>query len=265
MHRREPGEVDVLYGINAVAEALGRRPVEHVLVGEGQRNARVQQIIDACRATSVPVRFAPRAALERAAGTTQHQNVVAVCSARGYDDLETLLRPQGPGAQPSLVVVLDGVEDPANLGAVVRTTVAAGGSGVVIPERRAAGLSAAVAHAAAGALEHAKVVRVTNLVRTLGDLKERGVWIYGFDPAGSKSYLALDYTLACAVVFGGEGRGIHRLVRESCDQLARIPLQEPVNSLNVSVAAGVVLYEAVRQRTQGGKPAVEGRTSPRAC
>ena len=263
VHKGEPGKLDVLYGINAVAEALGRRPVEHVMVAEGQRSARVQQIIDACRAASVPVRFVPRPALERTAGTAQHQNVVAICSARAYDELESLLQPQRPGADPPLIVVLDGVEDPANLGAVVRTTVAAAASGVVIPERRAAGLSAAVAHAAAGALEHARIVRVTNLVRILDDLKRRGVWIYGFDPAGSKCYLSLDYTLACALVFGGEGRGIHRLVRETCDDVARIPLQAPVESLNVSVAAGVVLYEAARQRAQAGNPAVQERTSSR--
>jgi 23S rRNA (guanosine2251-2'-O)-methyltransferase len=248
MSKRGTGTVDVLYGINAVAEAIGRRPVEYVLVAEGQRSARIQEIIEACRAAGVSVRFAPRAALERAAGTAQHQSVVAMGSARAYDDLGALVSPEGAKAEPPLLVVLDGVEDPANLGAVVRTTVAAGASGIVIPERRAAGLSAAVARAAAGALEHVKITRVTNLVRALGDLKKRGVWVYGFEPGASKSYLDLDYTGACALVLGGEGRGMHRLVRETCDQLARIPLRGRVQSLNVSVAAGVVLYEAARQR-----------------
>jgi len=126
--------------------------------------------------------------------------------------------------------------------------VAAGADGIVIPERRAVGLTAAVAHASAGALEHARIARVTNLVRSLMELKELGVWVYGFESRAEKSYLELDYTGCCAVVLGGEGKGLHRLVRESCDQIAAIPLHGPVESLNVSVAAAVVLYEASRQR-----------------
>jgi 23S rRNA (guanosine2251-2'-O)-methyltransferase len=262
MSKRESPPLDALYGINAVREAVGVRPMEYVLVAEGQHGQRVQEIINACRAVGVPLRFAPRPALDRAAGTTQHQNVVAVCSAKAYDDLESLL-PASTGRVPSgapsalsegvllaqpLLVVLDGVEDPANLGAVVRTAVAAGSSGVVIPERRAAGLSPAVARAAAGALEHLRVARVTNLVRALVDLKERNIWVYGFEPQAEKSYLDLDYSTACALVLGGEGRGLHRLVGEACDQLACIPLHGPVQSLNISVAAGIVLYEAARQR-----------------
>jgi 23S rRNA (guanosine2251-2'-O)-methyltransferase len=249
MSKRGTGAVNALYGINAVREAIGRRPVEYVLVGEGPHRERIQQIIDACRGAGVSVRFAPRPALERCAGTAQHQNVVAVCSARSYDDLATLL-PAGPGAtaQPALLVVLDGVEDPANLGAVIRTTVAAGASGIIIPERRAAGLSPAVARSAAGALEHVRIARVANLVRALADLQERGVWVYGFEAGAARSYLELDYQISCALVLGGEGHGIHRLVRETCDQLAGIPLRGPVESLNVSVAAGILLYEASRQR-----------------
>jgi 23S rRNA (guanosine2251-2'-O)-methyltransferase len=219
------------------------RPVDYVLVTEGQHNPRVQQIIDGCRAAGISLRFAPRPALERAAGSAQHQNVVAVCTPKAYDDLDALLSAPHP-----LLVVLDGVEDPANLGAVVRTAVAAGSAGVVIPQRRAAGLSPAVARAAAGALEHVKVTRVTNLVRALLELKERNVWVYGFEAGAKKSYLDLNYSGSCALVFGNESRGLHRLVREACDELAHIPLVGPVASLNVSVTAGVVLYEAVRQR-----------------
>jgi 23S rRNA (guanosine2251-2'-O)-methyltransferase len=241
---------DAVYGINAVKESLGTRPVDYVLVAEGRRSGRVEEIVAACRTAGVPVRFAPRVALERAAGTAHHQDVVAVCAPKAYDDLETLV---GSSRQP-LLVVLDGVEDPGNLGAIVRTAVGAGAAGIVIPERRAAGLSAAVARAAAGALEHARIARVTNLVRTLVELKKRNVWVYGFEAPAPKSYLQLDYTGACALVLGGEGRGLHRLVREACDELAHIPLAGPVPSLNVSVAAGVVLYEAVRQR-QGPSPA----------
>lgn len=236
-----PGAV---YGINAVKEAIQVRPVEYVLVAEGRRSARVAEIIGACRSAGVQVRFGPRQALERAAGTAAHQDVVAICAAKVYDKIETILA----SSERPLIVVLDGVEDPGNLGAIARTAVGAGAAGLVIPERRAAGLSPAVARAAAGALEHAKIARATNLVRTLVELKEQNVWVYGFEARAAKSYLDLDYKVACALVLGGEGRGVHRLVREACDELAQIPLAGPVQSLNVSVAAAVVLYEAARQR-----------------
>ena len=236
---------DALYGVNPVKEALQSRPVEYVLVAEGHHGPRVQAIIETCRADGISLRFAPAPALERLAGTAQHQNVVAVCAAKAYDELDSILH----ASAPALLVVLDGVEDPANLGAVVRTAVAAGADGIVIPERRAAGLSPAAARAAAGALEHARIARVTNLVRALEDFKKRNVWVYGFEAQATKSYLELDYAGSCALVFGGEGHGLHRLVRETCDHRARIPLHGPVESLNVSVATAVVLYEAARQRS----------------
>ena len=243
-HRESGDRQEVVYGIHAVREALGTRPVDYVLVTQGYQNPRLQEIIDACRAAGIALRFSPRPAVERAAGAVHHQNVVAVCTPKSYDDLSALLAPQWP-----LVVALDGVEDPANLGAIIRTVVAAGATGVVIPERRAAGLSPAVARAAAGALEHAKVARVANLVRALMDLKKSNLWVYGLEAGAPKSYTELDYAPGCVLVLGGEGQGLHRLVRETCDELGHIPLHGPVNSLNVSVAAGVVLYEALRQRT----------------
>jgi 23S rRNA (guanosine2251-2'-O)-methyltransferase len=242
---QEPkSRLETLYGINAVKEAIGSRTVDYVLVAEGHHGPRVEEIIQVCRRQGVPVRFAPAVALERAARTSQHQNVVATCAAKAYDDLETLVH-----ASPApLLVVLDGVEDPENLGAVARTAVASGADGIIVPERRAARLTAAVARTAAGALEHLKVARVTNLTRALNELKEHDIWVFGFEAAAQKSYLELDYSVPCALVLGGEGHGLHRLVRETCDDLARIPLYGPVESLNVSVAAAVVLYEAARQR-----------------
>ncbi len=239
-----PEACNAVYGINAVKEAIGARSVDYVLVAAGQHSHRVQEIVDACRKAGVSVRFSPRAALERAAGTTHHQDVVAVCAMKQYVELEELAR----GRENPLLVVLDGVEDPRNLGAIIRTAVAAGADGLVIPERRAAGLTASVAHASAGALEHARIARVTNLVRSLVELKDLGVWIYGFESRAEKSYLELDYKGPSAIVLGGEGEGLHRLVRETCDQIAAIPLHGPIESLNVSVAAAIVLYEAARQR-----------------
>jgi 23S rRNA (guanosine2251-2'-O)-methyltransferase len=247
LSQRESGErLEVVYGIHAVREALRTRPMDYVLITQGYHNPRVQEIIDACRVAGIALRFSPRPAVERTAGTTRHQNVVAVCTPKAYDDLTAIMS----SAERPLLVALDSVEDPANLGAIIRTVVAVGANGVVIPERRAAGLSPAVARAAAGALEHTKVARVPNLVRALMDLKERNIWVYGFEAGAPRSYTELDYFRACALVLGGEGRGLHRLVREACDELGHIPLRGPVSSLNVSVAAGVVLYEAVRQRTR---------------
>jgi 23S rRNA (guanosine2251-2'-O)-methyltransferase len=244
--RSHPSEsrLDTIYGINAVKEAVASRPVDYVLAVEGHRSPRVEEVIQLARTRGISVRFAPAIAVERAAGTPQHQNVVAFCAAKAYDDLETLV---SASPQP-LIVVLDGVEDPANLGAVARTAVAAGAAGIVVPERRAARLTPAVARTAAGALEHLKVARVTNLTRTLNELKERNLWVFGFEAAAQKSYLDLDYSTGCVLVLGGEGQGLHRLVRETCDDLARIPLYGPVESLNVSVAAAIILYEAARQR-----------------
>lgn len=249
MTKQSARPLETLYGIHTVKEAVGARPIEYVLVAEGHHGPRVEEIIQLCRTQGISLRFAPRNALDRMAGDSHHQNVVAFCSARNYDDLEDFIERPGP----LLLIALDEVEDPANLGAVIRTAVAAGAHGAIIPERRAAGLSAAVARAASGALEHLKVARVTNMTRTLNDLKKKNVWVYGFEAGAAKSYLELDYTGPCAVVMGGEGHGLRRLVRETCDTLAGIPLLGPVESLNVSVAAAIVLYEAARQRS--AKPA----------
>ena len=234
----------VVSGIHPVMEALrAGRPLERVLVAQGAGGPRVQAVIDLARQAEVPVRFEPRASLDRLAGTAAHQGIVALGAAKKYAELDSVATPRA-----GLLVILDGVEDPHNLGAIIRTAHAAGAASVVIPERRAAGLSPAVARAAAGALEHIRIARVTNLVRTLVDLKQRNIWVYGFEASAPKSYLDLDYTVACALVLGGEGRGLHRLVREACDEVGQIPLYGPVQSLNVSVASAVVLYEAARQR-----------------
>ncbi|MGH9429939.1 MAG: 23S rRNA (guanosine(2251)-2'-O)-methyltransferase RlmB [Terriglobia bacterium] len=255
-HRRPPEpRDDVIYGINAVKEAIEARPVEYVLFSEGHHGGRLQELIDGCRAHGISVRFAPVNALGRLAGTVQHQHAVAVVSARSYESLESLLE----STSPALIVALDGVEDPGNLGAVVRTAVGAGATGAVIPERRAAGLTPAVARAAAGALEHLRMARVPNLTRTLADLKKQNIWVYGFEPKAQKSYLDLDYRIPCVLVLGGEGQGLHRLVRETCDELAHLPLYGPVESLNVSVAAGIVLYEAARQRQDAKKQVTSDR------
>jgi len=233
----------ILSGIHPVAEALrARRPLDRVLVAQGAGGPKLQEIIDLARRASVPVRFEERSALDRLAGTSAHQGVLAMGAAREYAELEAVL-----GA--AMLVVLDGVEDPHNLGAIVRTAHAAGAGAVVIPERRAAGLTDVVAKAAAGALEHLPVVRVTNVNRALEAMRERGYWIYGLDERGQESYDAVDFAEHSAVVLGGEGKGLHEQVRKHCDLLLRIPVAGKISSLNVSVAAGVVLFEWRRKIT----------------
>jgi 23S rRNA (guanosine2251-2'-O)-methyltransferase len=202
----------------------------------------MQEIIDLCRERGVPIRFEQRITLDRAANGQHHQGVVAYGAAAKYADLESVT----VGAE--LLVILDGVEDPHNLGAVIRTANAAGASAVLIPERRAAGLTEAVARAAAGALAYVPVVRIGNVNRTLEDLKRRGFWIYGLDERGGQRYDRVEYSSPSVIVLGGEGKGLHEMVRRHCDLLVRIPMAGEIASLNVSVAAGVVLFEWRRQQ-----------------
>lgn len=231
----------VRIGVHPVLEALrARSPLNRVLIAKGASGPRLQQIIDLCREISVPLRFEPRDALDRLAGGSIHQGVVALGAAYQHVELDNL--PAG-----ACLVILDGVEDPHNLGAIIRTAHAAGAGAVVVPERRAAGLTETVAKAAAGALEHLPVARVGNLTRALERLKQRGYWIYGLDERGDESYDRIDYASPTAFVVGGEGQGLHQLVRKHCDFLVRIPLAGKISSLNVSVAAGVVLFEWKRR------------------
>lgn len=237
-----------LVGIHAVREALAaRHPLERIVIARGRHGERIEELVRLARQRGISVRFEDRAQIERLAGTSQHQGVVALVAAREALALEDLL---GKCAQPGLIVVLDGVEDPRNLGAIVRTALAAGADGVVIPERRAAGLTEAVARASAGALEHLPVARVKNIVRAMEELKARGYWLVGLDERAAQSYTEADLTGPVGLVLGGEGGGLHELARKRCDFLVSIPTTGPVRSLNVSVAAGIVLFEVARQRAR---------------
>ena len=228
----------VTLGIHPVREALrAHRSFDKVLIVKGTAGPRIQEIVELCREQSIPVRFESREALDRASKGVTHQGVVAFGAVREYRDLDSLV----PDAR--LIVVLDGVEDPHNLGAIVRTAHAAGAQAVVVPERRAAPLTETVERAAAGALEYLPVSRVTNVSQTLGKLKERGFWIYGLDERGTEMYDQVEFAQPTAIVLGGEGKGLHQGVQKHCDVLVRIPMAGEVSSLNVSVAAGVVLFE----------------------
>jgi 23S rRNA (guanosine2251-2'-O)-methyltransferase len=245
----------VIYGIHAVNEALksGARSFDYVGISRERHDQRVQRIIDDSRASGVQVRFLTREELDRIANTHTHQGVVAVTSGKQYADVDTLLE-QKKG-EYGFLLVLDGIEDPHNLGALIRTADGAGVDGVVIPERRAVGLTGTAVKASAGASEHLPIARVTNISRTLDEIKERNVWTVGLDERGTQSYTEIDYNMHCAIVLGAEGKGMHDLVRKRCDFLVSIPMAGQVPSLNVSVAGAVVLYEVARQRRLGQAPA----------
>ena len=239
----------VLIGIHPVTEALrARSPLERVLIAKGAGGARIQEMIDLARANATPVRFEPRDVLDRMAAGGVHQGVVAVGAAKKYSDLDDV------SESAKLIVVLDGVEDPHNLGAIVRTAHAAGADAVVIPERRAAGLTETVAKAAAGALEYLPITRVTNINRTLEKLKQQGYWIYGMDERGTATYSTVEWALPTVIVLGAEGHGLHELVRKHCDVLVRIPMAGEIASLNVSVAAGIVLFSWREKLSEKNRP-----------
>lgn len=235
-----------LAGIHAVEEALvAGRPFNRIVVARGLRGGRIQKILDLARSRGIPVRFEERTQLDHAAGSEHHQGVIAFAASSPAVELDDLL---ANTAENQLLVLLDGIEDPHNLGAIVRTALAAGAAGIVIPERRAAGLTETVARVSAGALAHLPVARVKNLARAMEELKEAGFWLVGLDERAEKNYTEVDYTGSIAIVMGSEGAGLHELVRKRCDFVVAIPTTGPVGSLNVSVAAGIVLFEAARQR-----------------
>ena len=247
------GNTNLVYGVNAVEEALraGRRQFESITILESARPDRLKRVLDLARERGVPIHRVPRLNLDRELADARHQGIVARIAAAAYadaDDLIDSLAAKVGTEDPPLAVGLDGIEDPRNMGSILRTAECAGVHGVFIPERRATGLTDVVAKVAAGALEYVPVARVTNLVRLIEELKERNIWVVGATANASQPYTDWDWNLPVAVFLGNEGRGLHRLVSERCDALVRIPVNGQIESLNVSVAAGVLLYEARRQR-----------------
>jgi len=251
-----PSEADhAIYGLIPVLEALrsGHRTLQQITIAEGARDGRLKELLELAKVARVPVHRAPRLALDRALPGLTHQGVMASSAASGYYDAEELLERLAAMVNTEhepLVLGLDAIEDPRNLGAILRTAECAGVNGVFIPERRAVGLTATVAKAAAGALEHVAVARVTNLVQLIERLKLLNIWVVGATGDASLNYTEWDWTAPSALFVGNESDGLHRLVRERCDTLVRIPVRGRIESLNVSVAAGVILYEALRQRSE---------------
>jgi 23S rRNA (guanosine2251-2'-O)-methyltransferase len=236
-----------IYGVLPVLEALraSNRRIERIIISDSARHERLREILDAAKSANIPLRREPKPALDRLSHNANHQGVIAIIAAAQYADADVLLAAIN---HETLLILLDGVEDTHNLGAIIRTAECAGASAIIIPERRAAHLTDVVAKASAGAIEYLPVARVTNLASFIEQLKRRNVWVVGLDARAPMSYERYDYKGATALVFGSEGEGLHRLVRERCDVIVSIPMRGKISSLNVSVTVGVVLFEALRQR-----------------
>lgn len=257
----------IIYGVLPVLEALraNAKRVERVLIGEGTHEKRLNEIIQLAKDNHVPFQKIPRQNLARLVDAgANHQGVIAFGASADYVDAEKLLdeitQKQAAESKP-LIVILDGVEDPRNLGAILRTVDCVGADGVFIPERRAVGLTETVAKTSAGATEYVKTAKVTNISNLIEELKEKNIWTVGTSAEAEMDYSEWDWTQGSALVLGSEGKGLHRLVAEKCDILVKIPLFGKIESLNVSVAAGVILYEAVRQRRAGEKQKQSEQTS----
>jgi 23S rRNA (guanosine2251-2'-O)-methyltransferase len=250
--------MEVLYGLHPVEEALraGGRRLEYVLVARerGKSDDRTARLVELCRLANIRVSVESKEQLTRIARTDAHQGVVAAVRERKFLTIEDLIAAK-PNLSHKFFLALDSVEDPHNLGALLRSADGAGVDGVLIPERRAAPISGVVAKTSAGASEHVPIARVTNITRALDQMKKANVWIIGLDERGTPDYTDFDFSVDCCLVLGAEGSGLHDLVKKTCDHLLRIPMAGSVSSLNVSVAGAVVMYEALRQRTSPNTPA----------
>jgi len=240
--------MDFIYGVHPVLECLrsGSRQIERIYLARGTSNPKVQTIIQLARERGLQVKFESRLILDKKWPTAAHQGVVAVCAARDYISLDEILKNLSP---KPVLAILDSIEDPRNLGAILRSCAAFGVEGVILPKDRAAGLSSAASKTAQGALEYLKIAKVTNLVSAIEELKTAGVWVVGVETGQEKFCYDFSFDVPTALVLGNEESGLRRLVRERCDILVSIPTVGDIRSLNVSVAAGIVLYEATRQRT----------------
>ncbi|MGV3464452.1 MAG: 23S rRNA (guanosine(2251)-2'-O)-methyltransferase RlmB [Heyndrickxia sp.] len=239
---------DYISGKNPVIEALkSDREINKIWIAEGSQKGQMQQVIQLAKEARVLIQYVPKQKIDQMV-SENHQGVVAQVAAYKYAELDDLFKKAEQRQETPFFLILDELEDPHNLGSILRTADAAGVHGIIIPKRRAVGLTGAVAKASTGAIEHVPVARVTNLARTIADLKERGIWVFGTDAKGSQDYRKMDGSLPLALVIGSEGKGMSRLIRESCDFLIHLPMIGHVTSLNASVAASLLIYEVYRQR-----------------
>lgn len=239
---------NVISGRNAVKELLASgRDIEKMYIQSGEREGSLNLLLGIASERKIPISQVDRAKLDQLCGGARHQGVVAIASERNYYTVDQIIEYAESRGEPPLLVVLDGVEDPHNLGAIIRSAECLGAHGVIIPKRRSVGLTTTVAKASAGAIEHMRVAKVTNLASAVDELKEKGLWVYAAD-MGERTYYETDMTGPVALVLGSEGFGISRLVKEKCDFVVSIPLCGEVNSMNVSCAAAVILADIGRQR-----------------
>lgn len=252
-------ETHVIVGRNPVLEALrAGRPVERLLVAKGASGAAIDEIVALARRSGLTVQFDDRRRLDRLAEGHVHQGVVAVAAPVPYVSVDEILALARRRGEEPLLLALDEVQDPHNLGSLLRSADGAGAHGIVVPRRRSAGLTMTVARTSAGAVEHVPVAQVSNLVQTLSDLKGRGMWVAGADTAGQREYWDADLSGPLVIVIGGEDKGLGRLVRRTCDFLVRIPMHGRINSLNAAVAGALLLFESSRQRRQKRAAMSEG-------
>ncbi len=248
MNNNESSNKDIITGRNPVSEALrSGRAVDTLYIAKGELSGSVKVIAALAKEKHIPIKEVDRKKLDYMTGGANHQGIAALAAVKEYSTVDDIFALAEERGEKPFIIVLDGIEDPHNLGAVIRTAECAGAHGIIIPSRRAAGLNFTVGKSSAGALEYVPVARVTNIAAAIDELKERGCWVYGADMDG-QCYCSTDLTGACALVIGSEGRGLGRLVREKCDVILSLPMRGRINSLNASVAAGVLMYEFMRQR-----------------
>ncbi|MGG3842723.1 23S rRNA (guanosine(2251)-2'-O)-methyltransferase RlmB [Anoxybacillus kestanbolensis] len=240
--------MDLIIGKNPVLEALkSGREMNKIWIAEGSQRGQMQPIIQLAKEMGITVQYVPKKKMDQLS-EGNHQGVIAQVAAYRYYDIDDLFKKAEEREEAPFFIILDELEDPHNLGSIMRTADAVGAHGIIIPKRRSVGLTATVAKASTGAIEYVPVARVTNLARTVDELKERGVWIFGTDAKGNQDYRQLDGVIPLALVIGSEGKGISRLLRDKCDVLIRLPMIGHVTSLNASVAASLLMYEVYRKR-----------------
>ena len=239
---------DIIVGRNPVSEALrGGREIDRILVSKGEKNGAVVGILAKAKKKNIPIKEVDPRKLDYTSGHANHQGIIAFAAVKEYASVDDIFELAESRGEKPFIVVLDEIEDPHNLGAIIRTAECTGVHGIIIPKRRSVGLSFAVSKASAGAVEYVPVARVTNISNTIEELKKRGVWVYGADMNG-EDYTKCDLSGACAIVIGNEGKGISRLVRQKCDVIVSLPMKGKINSLNASVAAGILMYHAAKGR-----------------
>jgi 23S rRNA (guanosine2251-2'-O)-methyltransferase len=244
---------EFIVGKNPVLEALrSGHAINKIWIAEGMQKGQVNQILDLAKENGIQFQFVPKKKLESLVDTQNHQGVVASVAAYEYAEIDDLFKKAEERGEEPFFLLLDEIEDPHNLGSIIRTADAAGAHGVIIPKRRAVGLTATVAKASTGAIEYVPVVRVTNLARTMDELKKRGLWFAGTDAKGDTDFRQASFDIAIGLVIGSEGKGMSRLVKEKCDFLLQVPMVGKVTSLNASVAASLLMYEVLRKRNPIG-------------